>query len=103
LVSREARIYIRSLHDALPISPLRRVEWRRIGAADLPRSPGLRRVRRRVGGGGQGGSTGVRVGNRGGNATWSERIELRERACAARSEGHTPELQSLAYLVCRLL
>src|SRR5687767_15214943 len=34
---------------------------------------------------------------------FTERFEREARAIAARSEEHTSELQSLAYLVCRLL
>src|SRR2546423_11070735 len=69
-------IYTLSLHDALPIflPPARR----------RPRVPAARRrARARAPGGGRGG-------------------RLR-RAAGTRSEEHTSELQSLAYLVCRLL
>src|SRR3712207_8456587 len=66
-------IYTLSLHDALPISPLR----------------GARAVRTRRGGG-------ELIGRR---ATRQRKPGGRDR----RSEEHTSELQSRQYLVCRLL
>src|SRR2546425_10130768 len=71
-------IYTLSLHDALPIS---RESHRARHAARVDRVA-RRRARGRV-----------RAGGRGG----------RRRARGGRSEEHTSELQSLAYLVCRLL
>src|SRR2546425_9123064 len=71
-------IYTLSLHDALPISPCRsaasRAKWERF--AESPRSS-ARRARR----------------------GWTTDHSSKE----FRSEEHTSELQSLAYLVCRLL
>src|SRR2546425_8292176 len=41
---------------------------------------------------------------RGSMLVWSQvSAVLNEQSCASRSEEHTSELQSLAYLVCRLL
>src|SRR5205823_14457366 len=72
-------LYPLSLHDALPISPRRR---QRRGPE--PRQPAARdaRAARSLG----------RAG-----------MQRRPRRVAWRSEEHTSELQSLAYLVCRLL
>src|SRR2546425_6509508 len=74
-------IYTLSLHDALPISPRRRggrrrSRRRRSACPDPPRPRGTRRAPR-------------------GRASSAP--------SAWRSEEHTSELQSLAYLVCRLL
>src|SRR5687767_15635808 len=78
-------IYTLSLHDALPIWPHR----------SRTRSPRARHTCRRWGiPGAEGGGCGS-AGTRSGAAS---------RSCAwRRSEEHTSELQSLAYLVCRLL
>src|SRR2546425_6375587 len=70
-------IYTLSLHDALPIYQRRQRRQGRHGG----RSPDA------VARGGSG----------------EERLEVLQRAHAHRSEEHTSELQSLAYLVCRLL
>src|SRR2546425_9655924 len=70
-------IYTLSLHDALPIFPRRRAE---------------RRPRRRL----------VRLREPDGAAILAG-TEHRLLAAGPRSEEHTSELQSLAYLVCRLL
>src|SRR2546425_4892546 len=75
-------IYTLSLHDALPISELRCDQKRRgdrTGRA--PRRPGQR------------GARGVAPASPASSAD----------PARARSEEHTSELQSLAYLVCRLL
>src|SRR5205823_14770432 len=88
-------LYTLSLHDALPICRHRRPAGRRAGAAReraaLPRN-------RRVG------------ERRGLDARRGRPDQLREprdgadaRLRGPRSEEHTSELQSLAYLVCRLL
>src|SRR2546423_8739446 len=66
-------IYTLSLHDALPIFP-RRLRAAGAPAGALPRRPAVARCRD------------ARPGRR-----------------SNRSEEHTSELQSLAYLVCRLL
>src|SRR5687767_15436084 len=70
-------IYTLSLHDALPIS------WRF--------SPSSRKF-------GSSGSRSTPAGSSG-----SSPPTRRRRSATARSEEHTSELQSLAYLVCRLL
>src|SRR5205823_15032939 len=79
-------IYTLSLHDALPISPTRRSSrWRACARRTAPgaprprRSPPPARARR-----------------------WRTLRSPTARA-PRRSEEHTSELQSLAYLVCRLL
>src|SRR2546425_8289375 len=72
-------IYTLSLHDALPISA------RSSSAA----APGKRPCVRRVG-----------SASRGRRSTAGARCRS---SSASRSEEHTSELQSLAYLVCRLL
>src|SRR2546425_6529977 len=86
-------IYTLSLHDALPISQARppRPTWDRI--ADTITNPSSRR--------------------KNANAAPTMRLPSRAAACTTpsiagksavvRSEEHTSELQSLAYLVCRLL
>src|SRR2546425_11770107 len=74
-------IYTLSLHDALPIWALDRPQRQRIGARHWPRMRLVRPDRR------------PQVRQR--------RINDRHRV--SRSEEHTSELQSLAYLVCRLL
>src|SRR5687767_15432977 len=74
-------IYTLSLHDALPIS----AAWR-VALAD--RSDLRHRREARV----------ARVGSAPGTAAARSVLVHRER-----SEEHTSELQSLAYLVCRLL
>src|SRR2546425_2266852 len=74
-------IYTLSLHDALPICSR---------GAGAPRRPSWPR--------------GAVVSNRAANRRRSDtrdRLESAPRRC--RSEEHTSELQSLAYLVCRLL
>src|SRR2546425_10805645 len=68
-------IYTLSLHDALPISA-----GRPRPGAGCPSAP--------AGDGGRG---------------WLPSPSAHRRPCAPRSEEHTSELQSLAYLVCRLL
>src|SRR3712207_7214617 len=84
-----AEIYTLSLHDALPISrpPARRA--RRGG--ELPRGLGRGQGRRAARGTG-GPRPAPRPGARGLPVT-----------LPGRSEGHTSELQSRQYLVCRLL
>src|SRR2546425_8542023 len=79
-------IYTLSLHDALPISPpirascfRRRTRWAR--TATSRRSPGSSARRPRP----------------------ATRRTRGPRTTPDRSEEHTSELQSLAYLVCRLL
>src|SRR5205823_12570182 len=78
-------IYTLSLHDALPIS----------------------RASRRVGSGVSGASALGLLQNlpRGGAQSGADPLERRELQILkeSRSEEHTSELQSLAYLVCRLL
>src|SRR5687767_15279372 len=71
-------IYTLSLHDALPIS--RNTHSRRV-ARHRPRSKYLRSA----------------------TSTARDNVRRRPRSSATRSEEHTSELQSLAYLVCRLL
>src|SRR2546423_8945007 len=71
-------IYTLSLHDALPISPSRHP--RRTEACPPPRARRIRCTRR---------ATGFFL--------------LAAEGMLRRSEEHTSELQSLAYLVCRLL
>src|SRR3989441_6145391 len=73
-------IYTLSLHDALPISP----RARRSRSARIRFPP-------------RGGPSPRRRWRR------SERAVRIGRSRAGRSEEHTSELQSLAYLVCRLL
>src|SRR2546425_7169336 len=72
-------IYTLSLHDALPIS---RVRLRRRGPAARHGAGCVRRSRR---------------------APTPRRPGYLHRSPIRRSEEHTSELQSLAYLVCRLL
>src|SRR5205823_14354633 len=91
-----------SLHDALPISaPVRARRWHRLPLGlesdrprnrDRPRFLGLQPqpARRRV----KPGAGGVAM---------MGRKSPGGRYAGARSEEHTSELQSLAYLVCRLL
>src|SRR5205823_10770660 len=94
-------IYTLSLHDALPI--YRSASLRggaasgRGGARSTPggSEPGPRQRRARPG------ATGV--GADAGEALPRAAREGPDRAGAVRSEEHTSELQSLAYLVCRLL
>src|SRR5687767_15757143 len=75
-----------SLHDALPISPRRGAPG---AAATAAQTGGDRRaVRAAAGQSGAAARTGAGGGSNG---------------TAIRSEEHTSELQSLAYLVCRLL
>src|SRR2546425_5111999 len=76
-------IYTLSLHDALPISRL--PHGRRSGAA-----------------GSAGDADGLRPGHAGLRARRAG-DGPRVRPARSRSEEHTSELQSLAYLVCRLL
>src|SRR5205823_12158518 len=86
-------IYTLSLHDALPISA-------RAGGNETPGPPASysRRARGR--------QTPAAP-----PWTWQSQARrstrrvrrLRSQTCALRSEEHTSELQSLAYLVCRLL
>src|SRR5687767_15823892 len=78
-------IYTLSLHDALPISA-RREDGVVQRAGRRLREPAHRFVERVV----------AKALDRPGG-------ELREQRAQARSEEHTSELQSLAYLVCRLL
>src|SRR2546425_2767645 len=73
-------IYTLSLHDALPISAVCR-ESSPVRGADRSKPPPHRRIRRTVRG---------HHGSRTHHGPY-------------RSEEHTSELQSLAYLVCRLL
>src|SRR5205823_14064445 len=94
-------IYTLSLHDALPISVLQRVRPHQSAASACL---GLRRS-----------ALGDRTNVRTRRAAQSGRTALMARADAVllrsvldrteqpRSEEHTSELQSLAYLVCRLL
>src|SRR5205823_14958855 len=92
-----------SLHDALPISPSRcppRTAGLHIrlppAGRHLPHAPVCRRRRHR--------SVGPR--NAPSDTAASARLRassLPRRPARARSEEHTSELQSLAYLVCRLL
>src|SRR2546425_4500753 len=77
-------IYTLSLHDALPISRGEPSWWHR-------RGPDVDRQLRRRG------------WVRGVAHWWRGRLERRRDAAGQRSEEHTSELQSLAYLVCRLL
>src|SRR5205823_12704606 len=91
-------IYTLSLHDALPISP---------PSSSMPWSiRGTKPASTRLVGGG--------AGSGGPERTIERRRRMREETEAgidvskdvldvARSEEHTSELQSLAYLVCRLL
>src|SRR5687767_15413392 len=88
-------IYTLSLHDALPISCRVHVE----GPVGLDSDPHLSR-----------GSKGRNVGTEQTEQTKKHRdlrVTLRcptyHHAAGSRSEEHTSELQSLAYLVCRLL
>src|SRR2546425_9584597 len=77
-------IYTLSLHDALPISPSRPGLGTRPGRGHLALRASARRARSRRGG--------LCAGRHRAPATRQHR-----------SEEHTSELQSLAYLVCRLL
>src|SRR5205823_15091070 len=82
-------IYTLSLHDALPISRRR--------PASPPRAPPRpRRPARRPARGAPGPAPPARAAARPG-------CPAPARPPGARSEEHTSELQSLAYLVCRLL
>src|SRR2546425_5500738 len=72
-------IYTLSLHDALPISQLQHLNAGLGGEQVLREAPGGELVQRAFG------------------------IFSGERDESDRSEEHTSELQSLAYLVCRLL
>src|SRR2546425_7150796 len=76
-------IYTLSLHDALPISS---AQVRRAAVAALGQPGGARAAELA-------------------RATYQTdpSYEVRAAALTARSEEHTSELQSLAYLVCRLL
>src|SRR5205823_14624831 len=77
-------IYTLSLHDALPIfGDVRRASAREGGCEHRRDVVALRRVR----------DVDVRV----------LLVEAGDHALEGRSEEHTSELQSLAYLVCRLL
>src|SRR2546425_2559593 len=80
-------IYTLSLHDALPIF-----------GAQQPQDT-LRDRHRRV--------AGVPAGGEGVRGIFGKNVDARHRGPGARrqprSEEHTSELQSLAYLVCRLL
>src|SRR3712207_9307236 len=76
-------IYTLSLHDALPICPVRPLRRRLRARAD--RLPARARLRPRPRG-----LPGLRPGRRGAGRP-------------LRSEEHTSELQSRQYLVCRLL
>src|SRR5205823_14915788 len=87
------QIYTLSLHDALPISDAAN-ESRARGAA-YAREHGGTNSRRLT-------ETSERFANRQRQqqgSAWSSRAQ----ESTARSEEHTSELQSLAYLVCRLL
>src|SRR2546425_5615020 len=83
-------IYTLSLHDALPISPSVVISWRRSGT-----TVAWNGFRRRA------------IATISGAAPSSRfktvRTDDRSACTSARSEEHTSELQSLAYLVCRLL
>src|SRR2546425_2656719 len=83
-------IYTLSLHDALPISDRDRLHR---GRAPRPPPP------RRTGDAGPLGRHRADRGRRGPGLTHLTRARVR----CVRSEEHTSELQSLAYLVCRLL
>src|SRR2546425_12246295 len=73
-------IYTLSLHDALPISrPC--ASWARPSSVTSPSATPSTRAR----------------------ASWAPASPSASGAATARSEEHTSELQSLAYLVCRLL
>src|SRR2546425_11517850 len=80
-------IYTLSLHDALPICIDLRREGRRVGDLERHEALPLRLERRDVG---DDAAAGV------GALADADRQHVR-------SEEHTSELQSLAYLVCRLL
>src|SRR5205823_13400015 len=85
--------YTLSLHDALPISRLSQ-RWRRLWRRREYRGPHRQGLPARSG---PGVGSGIpRVASR------RLRVHSRGRH-AVRSEEHTSELQSLAYLVCRLL
>src|SRR5205823_14688597 len=89
------RIYTLSLHDALPISGHRGHVASPRNALDQERlatiaAPFVRRAR-------------TRLSSWRSNATTASRLTIRERWMRTRSEEHTSELQSLAYIVCRLL
>src|SRR5205823_6844162 len=91
-------IYPLSLHDALPISEEPPPSARRSPARDRPA--------RRGGGRGSGGRAGGEPCHRPPRGARSARATAppgKGRRSQARSEEHTSELQSLAYLVCRLL
>src|SRR3712207_7285215 len=81
-------IYTLSLHDALPISSLIGLRWRRWNTK--ARVGPTTRARR---------SPGSEAENR----PRTRGISLSEMVLASRSEEHTSELQSRQYLVCRLL
>src|SRR3712207_7365117 len=82
-------IYTLSLHDALPISQLRRLDPARAPGAGGPHDPRRPHLRaHRVGRG--------RGGGRAGGVAQGPVVR-------PRSEEHTSELQSRQYLVCRLL
>src|SRR3989441_1874320 len=86
-------IYTLSLHDALPISVWGHPRWRRSRG---PRSSDRLPREARDGGRRRRDLPHLQPGHRGPGR------HARDRA-AHRSEEHTSELQSLAYLVCRLL
>src|SRR2546425_6275415 len=83
-------IYTLSLHDALPISPPR-------GAVRAARSGAFALDDVRLDCRDRGAARRASTAPEGGSA------ELLDDPRAQRSEEHTSELQSLAYLVCRLL
>src|SRR5687767_15645667 len=88
-------IYTLSLHDALPICVRRRLRFLRARSAGRSAPP-----HRDATGSGQ------RAPRRGCDRAAHHRhhrTALHRRRCQERSEEHTSELQSLAYLVCRLL
>src|SRR2546430_13668548 len=93
-------IYPLSLHDALPISPLRRLDLpRERTLAGARQAPGLRANGPPLG---RGGRRGARVRA---SPPRRERVEVSVRGAEVepRSEEHTSELQSQSNLVCRLL
>src|SRR5205823_12884358 len=96
-------LYTLSLHDALPILPGRgpALGWPRSGAHRTARLAAVRlRGAARIGrGGGRAGGGLGAVGRPGAELP----LPRAGGADAVRSEEHTSELQSLAYLVCRLL
>src|SRR5205823_14532744 len=96
------KIYPLSLHDALPISLTRATDWPFAPALKTKIAIEAARIRLFIGGF----VIIWRGSSRVDQSQWPCLQILyiqRRHVCVCRSEEHTSELQSLAYLVCRLL